>query len=334
MSLVKVSSGRLEKENFFMDSSVSDFLGNGEWSRTTDYFKLHKEVIKRSLPYSEFVIDIRKDIAFLEEDDIFSFFIEDKTNRMGLLEENTKSKEFWRLIYHENFAQIFTSDDGMDWENHGGEFHEYSEELLQGFYQQGGKILTLRNYNVYKSPFLTIWNFKPGTVVRLYSIAGEYIKEREFDASWTCEIFLDYNIKGYLEFFQGDSLVFVSDVKDFEHGDVYLYPSTKLQLLHDGVILDSTTTTLHEYVEKLILRNPENKSIGHVHLKIDNPNLDKIEISRDGQNYYTEMVIDKVEAYEDIPIYLRIIRYTHYSKFEFKEFNVVIYSNATMQGDA
>lgn len=324
MSLVKVLSGKLEKENYFMDSYITDFLGDGIWDFKEDSFSLKNGTIKRILPYNQFMIDIRKDVVFLDEDDMFSFFIEDESNKMGFLEESIKSKEYWRFIYYQNFVQVYTSDDGQIWENHGGEHYEYKQEFLQGFTTKGNKSLTLNNYNIYKSPYITIQNFKPGTTVKLYNKDGMYIKQRNFKEDYTCEMFLDYNIEGYLEFYFDNELLYTSNVRFFEHGDTYLFYDIRLQLLHNEVVLENETTVLYEYIEKLTLRNVENIVINNITLKVNNPNLDKIELSLNEETYNTEIIINEIKGYEDIPIYLRIIRNKHYKEFNFKKFNITI----------
>lgn len=324
MILVKTSSGRLEQENFFMNPSAADFLSGGSWSATENGFTLSEGIVKRHLPYSEFMLDIRKDAVCLDKDEVFSFFIESQNSRMGLIEEGVESKEYWRFIYNQNFAQIYTSDDGQNFENHGGEYYEYNEHFLQGFEKQGDKDLTLKTYNLYKSPFLTIQNFQPGTIAQIHDRDGNLIKQRTFRDDFTCEIFLDYCLDGYLEFHYNGDLMFRSDIRFFEHGDTFLFCELGVELLHQDVILENQTTILRERVEELVLRNITNKVVNNLILQIVNSNPDKIELSLDGNSYNTKIVVGEIKEYADVPLFLRIMRKQHFTEFRFEEFQIDI----------
>lgn len=325
MGLVRVLKGLLENENFFLTSPMEDFLGKGEWSRDNEYFTLRDGNIKRNMPYDEFMIDIRKDVTSLDKGDSFSFFIENEEGIMGILEENEISKEYLRIIYNDNFIQVYSSDNGLQWENLGGEYYGYNINMLQGFLLRGSKDFVLRDYKVYKNPYVTIQNFSPKTVVKLYNADKMLLKERIFKDDWTCEIFLDYNVNGYLEFYEDEVLILKSDVREFCHGDTYLFTTSNLQLIYKNLVLEDEVTVLADNIEMLTLRNPENKTVNDVKLKVINDNLDTILISMDNKNFYTELTVEEIKAYEDKYLYVKIIKNMHYRNFQVNDFEISIF---------
>lgn len=307
MQLVKIQDGLLEMENFLITSPMEDFLGNGEYHRTPDKFILRNGEVERRINYDEFLIVVDKEATELGPDDRFEFYLSDVTNKSGIEEiYNTEYAKFWKLIYHDGYIQGYKSDDSEKWFNVGGV--KANNPKYQGFKTEG-KELTINNYKVYRGPYITIQNFYPGTLVKLFDLNGQLIKERVFDNNNECNIFLDYPIGGTLEFYnQVGELVYKSNPISFNYGDVFMFTEYNLQLFYKGQLLTHKTTTLYTLLETVILKNNSEEDYHSINIAINNPNNDEIEVSLDNEYFYGGLVIEEIKSKEEIDIYIKITK--------------------------
>ena len=307
MQLVKVKDGLLELENFFITSPMEDFLGNGEYSRTPDEFTLQRGSIERRIDYDEFLILIEKEDMALGPDERYEFYLADDEKREGIEEvHNSEYVKYWKLLYHDGYIQGYKSNNARDWINVGGK--RAKQPKYQGFRVEG-KELTLNNYKVYSSPYITIQNFYPGTLVRLTDVDGNVIKERLFDNNNECNIFLDYPLLGKLEFYDpAMDLLYKSKAINLGYGDIFMFTEYDLQLFYEGQLLTYETTSLYSLIETVILKNNSDETYNNVNISINNPNNDEIKISLDNENFYDELIIVEIESKEEINIYIKITK--------------------------
>lgn len=328
--LKKVESGLLEHENFYMTCNLEDFLGNAIYSRTLDYFELKSGEVKRRFPDSpSFVLDVKKDPKDLQDGDKIIFFLENEYGKIGITEKFGQGENVtdWRIIFHDGFIQTYKSiDDGKTWTNIGGREFLGGRMLYQGFAQEGSTFLTIRDYKLYKSPYLTIQNFTPGHVAKLYDKEGNFLKERAFQDDMTAKIFLDHEVEGYLQIVDPNGQeVYKSQNMTFVFGDVFLYTPYLLELIYNGKGLDYRDTFLNEYNGKFILRNLDIEAYENINLRVDNPTNDDIQISLDGTSYGVFKRIDIIEALSEKDIYFKILKNESSSVFNVKDFTLEIF---------
>lgn len=330
MPLIKVECGLLEEENFYLTSPISDFLGDGIWSRTQEKFILKSGEIKRRLPYKEsFVIDVKKETAELDKFSEFIFFIESNDKKFGIREvKGNENNIYWKIIYSDGFIQIYSSDDNMNWINKGGCDINLGEEIFQGFRVIGKNNLVITDYKVYSSPFLKLQNFEPNTLVHLYNISDTLIKQRLFDSSYECKIFLDCKVKGYLKIFSDstlEKLLYTSPVYDFDLGDVFLFSNEFIQLIYKGKVLTYQTTDLINYNEHFIIKNSSEIQVLNICVEVINPNSDDIKMSLDKESYFNKICIGSLEPNEEKDMYLKITKDLKNPNFSRKQFDIKIY---------
>lgn len=307
MQLVKVEDGLLELENFLTTSPIEDFLGNGEYHRTPEKFILRSGEVERKIKHKELLIVVEKEPTELGPDDRFEFYLSDGKNKSGIEEiYNTEYAKYWKLIYYDGYIQGYKSNDSFNWSNIGG--IRADNPLCQGFKAEG-KELIINDYRVYRSPYITIQNFYPGTLVKLFDAEGNFIKERKFEDNHECNIFLDYPIAGYVELYdQLGELFYKSNPIFFNYGDVFMFTEYNLQLFYKGQLLTHKTTTLYSLLETLVLKNNSEETYKDIEITINNPNSDDIKISLDNEDFAESIVINEINAGEEIELYVRIIK--------------------------
>ncbi|WP_129596045.1 hypothetical protein [Anaerophilus nitritogenes] len=327
MRLIKVEDGLSEHDNFMLNSSIEDFLGNGEYTRTLNEFILKSGEIKRNFNFNDFVIEIKKDSVELSKEDEFLFFIETKRGQFGIKESQGEGlSKYWKLVLSDGFIQSYTSIDGLEWINIGGVPLENQYIKYQGFSQKGKNPLIIRDYKLYKSPYITINNFLPGTKVKLIAENNTLVKERIFDENMEAKIFLDYCFLGQFEFYDlEDNLILRSGPLNLKYGDRYLYTSHNLQLIHDGKVLFCETENLKTLQEILFLKNPSEDTYEHINLKVSHNTSDVIELSIDKQNYSDHLIIDTINPGEEIKIQLRILKDKQRIHFGVNDFSIDIF---------
>lgn len=330
MNFIKVKNGLLEEENFFLNSPASDFLGDGIWSRTNKRFTLKSGEIKRKLPDSYvngFMIVVKKDSVLMDRNSIFKFFIENNETKIGIEESySSEVNEYWKIIYYNEFIQVYSSNDGKIWKNNGGSNIKLEGDIFQGFSVHGKKELILSNYKVYNSPYLKLQNYEPGVKVYLYDENDNLINERVFNKDYECDIFIDYDLNGYIKLFKDDNLIHTSSCQSFLQGDVFLFSSNNLQLIYQENILDYNTIFLEEKEEKFILKNSGDTEVFNINIDISkNNNEDKIYLSYDRTNYLDKLNIDSLKSNEEIEFYIKIMRENQNKSFQVKYFDINIY---------
>lgn len=326
MPIVKVEHGLLEEENFYLASPVMDFLGNGSWSRTEERFRLKSGNVKRRLPYPVFMIDVKKEAVELTDGDYFEFFISADNGAAGIKEEaGNEPITDWRIAYYDKFIQVYASaDNGLTWENKGGENVDFEGEIYQGFRKAGNQDLVITEYKVYRSPYLTLQNFQTGDIARLTLTNGSVL-ERTFDEWYECGFFLEQETSGSVAVYKDNECIFTSGIIEFTPGDVFLHTSDCIQLIYKERVLNYKTTELNTSNESFIIKNAGLNEAIDVHLSIINTCNDTVEISLDGNSWDSLLRIDKLEPNEEKEVLLRIIKDPSEAKFRVNHFDISIY---------
>lgn len=311
MQLIKVSSGLLEQEDFLITSPMEDFLGEGDFIRDLESFTLLKGEIERRIPYENFLITVDKEVNSLGPYDLFEFYVCNGNKKAGIQEYyNNYHPGYWKLIYQDGYVQGYTSEDKKQWTLAGGKRLE--DVKYQGFKTIGNR-LTLKNYKVFSSPYLTIKNYFSGTLVELVDLEGNVLKTRQFDDNMECNIFLDYPVRAKLIFKDTiGEVLYSSPYMNFTYGDEYICSAYNLQLFYKGRLLTYETTTLQGLLELLVLRNgssEDNYKDLTLEIRSLNNNLDTIEISFDKEDGYSDkLLLSNLSPGEEKEIYIRIAK--------------------------
>lgn len=333
MPLIKIQEGLLERDNFYLTSSFSDFLGNGTYAKSLGYFELKQGEIKRNFTYKEFVIEVIKDNKTLQKEESYSFFIEvlnkdGELKEIGLCETQGEANiTHWRITCYENFIQTYISLDGVNWENTSGTKLIDMKIVYQGFKVKGETSLVFTDYRVYHNPFITLQNFEEDFKVELYSATDALIKTRLFDANMEAHIFIDNNVEGYFKVYDyTNNLIFTSQKYVLSMGGVYVYTPYELEMTYKGNVIGYGPTHLGKNLQLLQLKNIgtelyENLKV--VHLKATS-DKDIIELSLDGLTYTVSLNIASLALGEVQDIYVRITKDDVYD-FMVNEFELRIY---------
>jgi len=326
MPLNKVKHGLLEEDNFYLTSSVTDFLGNGIWSRTDGEFILKSGTVKRRLPYRNFVIDVKKKASGISESAYFEFFIEYDNGKLGIREEyGNEPVTDWRIIYYEGFIQIYVSeDDGLSWQNKGGADIELEGDIFQGFSVKGEQELIIMDYKLYCAPYLIIQNFRPGSFLQLID-ADNNIRERIFDENYECSIFLNNQTLGRVKVFENENLIYESKNIKFIPGDVFLFSEKSIQLIYNEKVLDYNTTQINQHEESLTIKNAGDEDVFDIHIEVINKNKDAITLSFDGEIYYESLHVERLLVEEEMDFLVKIEKSDMSGNFFVKNFDINIY---------
>lgn len=328
MPLIKQQKGLLEQDNFYLTSSFSDFLGSAQYGRNDHYFELKRGEIKRHFIYDEFVIDVKKEPKILDKKDKHSFFIETSLGQIGL-EELTGTEQItnWRILCYDRFMQVYESiDDGETWINKGGYKLKEDEKILyQGFRQEGESFLKFTEYKVYGSPFLYLQNFSKGFKSILYDEEHQELEQMVFNDNMTAQIFLDKPIKGYVKIYDTTSdLVCTSRIEKFDIGDRYAFTPYELEVVYEGNTLEYGPTYLGDIeVTRMKLVNKSKEIYPNITLLLTNVQVDVVQLSFDGNNYFDDIKVEKLDAGEEKIFYIKIIK-KFTNEFIVREFELKI----------
>lgn len=314
MKLVKIEDGLLEYENFFTTSPSEDFLGENQYSRTSNVFILKEGYVERPFTYNEFVIVVEKEGVEIKEGDSFKFYTRMKHQVAGIEEtvcmgdSPMQSYKYWKLIRHSSFIQGYVSDDGVNWLNQGG--GESFPNELQGLSVEGEAELKIKDYKVYRNPFLRIYNFPENTFAELVDSFGEVLYEQYADENELIEFFLKSPINAKVRFYdEGKNFLYETEIMYFQYGDVFVKKSKDIELIYKGVVVDYNPTMLHALTERMILKNTSStETYNDLFVQIINPTIDDIKISLDSLNYDSNVIINTLAPQEEVEMFVRILK--------------------------
>lgn len=324
MQLLKVSDGLLEVENFYLTSSFSDFLGEGTTHRDSGLFYIDVNTkIERNFNYSEFLIEIEKENWInINKADVFQFYVIHNNEEYGV-EDNFKNlqSQYQKIIYNDKYLQCYVSDDNLNWVNVGGLFLDSIDK--QGFKKSSANPIILKNYKVYKNPFLTIQNFDENVKVELYDSSNNKLKERLFDSSRKCEIYLDSCLNGHFKFYDtSGNLIYQSQTMYLKYGDVYFLNPYSIELIYRGVVLDDSPTCLYDFTEEVILKNISTTGETYTDLNITTKTKfdDTVLLSLDNVIFSNSVIVNTISPNDEVSIYIQITKGLTNHNFECRDF--------------
>ncbi len=333
MPLIKIQEGLLERDNFYLTSGFSDFLGNGTYTRKSGAFELKQGEIKRNFYFQDFVIEVRKEEAILNPNESHFFFVEvinrqtRVLQKIGLYEDQQAHATHWKIICHDQFIQTYVSQDGLNWNNIGGYKLIDEEVVYQGFEVKGETALTFTDYRVYHNPFVTLLNFDEGYKAELYNLNDDLIKTRLFEEDMMVTLFLDDNLEGYFKVYDlTGQLVYTSPSDSLEMGSIYSYTPYDLEITYKGDVIGYGPTHLKSNLQMLQLKNVGSEAYYNLRLipfKATSKE-DVIELSLDGVTYADKVIIETLEVQQVQDIYVRITKENEYD-FEVHSFEIKIY---------
>lgn len=324
--LIKVEDGLIEEENFLLTSPVEDFLGNAEYSRTPDKFILKQGKIERNCRHNEFVIEIQKEISELGESDRHAFFCRNKESTAGMEEiSGQEAFPYWKIVCWGGWMQTYKSENRQEWNNAGG--IPWTDTLYQGFEVEGDIPCTIQEYKVYKTPYIKIQNFPPGTKVQLLDDQDKFIKERVFDDLGTVRILLDFCMEGKLAFYdREENEIYTTGKLKLKYGDVYMETPYNIQMRYKGSAMEWRTTTLESTKDIVELVNLSEDNYSNLRVRVikSAENSDTVIISLDDVTYFDEVNIESLLAHESRDIYIRIICDAEKNNYATKQFDLEV----------
>ncbi len=325
MPLVKCNDGMIEGENFYLASSV-DFLGNNMECYVMDnYFVLSKGSIERSLLHNTFVIEVKKKYNTTSSKDAAFFYISNG-EKFGILEKySTEQKDYcyWKIIYYDNFIQTYKSLDGQLWENIGGV--KVDNISLQGFEVTGKTPFMFSDYKLYKTPYITIYDYPNNYKMQLIDTSNDIIKQGTFYNN-ECKIFLDYCFKGKIRILDANNnLVSSTDLIDLHYGDEFYLSDYNIELYY-GKNKVKDTTLIKTPLEILTIKNVSDTSYRNLNINITKPdnNYDIIGLSLDATDFNTSINIEELRSNESKDIYIKIESTNKSANILHKNFNLNI----------
>ncbi|MHB9924559.1 hypothetical protein [Clostridium botulinum] len=334
MTLLKISDGLLEVDNFYLTSSFSDFVGSSLVNRDVGTGKiklLSNSIIERKFNYNEFVIDFHKsNFKNMEIGDYAMIYLGNKEYTFGIKDEKKKEKvdeqnEYWRILKRDNYVQAYSSADGINYKNIGGV--EYSESITkQGFQKYCDEDLTLNEYKVYKNPYVTILNYNEDYMCELYDKYNNLIQVRKFNSDMECKFFIEYIFIGYIIIKDLDeNIVFQSDLMKFSFGDVYINSPYNFEIRYNNkVVTDKQYGILESYKEVITIKNKDTKDYKDIVISTESISNDLIELSLDDKSYNKELKIENFQSQEAKEIYIRITRKDSDTNYYIRNFQLLV----------
>lgn len=327
MRLVKVEDGLLEHTNYFLNAPIGDFLGDFLCSRTADTFILRSGYVERKFPYNEYVIVVERDSIPLDEGEVFKFYTRKGSQVAGLVEKKedefdiTTSATHWKLIRHGGFIQGYASyDNGETWINKGG--GEAIQSDIQGFSIEGSQQLKIKDYRVYRSPYVRFYNFEKGTTAIAYDSLGREVIRRVADEDDLIEIYLENPIVLRIAFYdKNNQLITETPLMEFKYGDTFFMYPYDIEFYYKGLVLDYKPTKLHTRHEMVEMKNlSPTQTYKNLKLTIVHNTVDTIRISLNNIDFYEELIVPSIAPNQVIPIYIKIDKNPNYPSYGIRKF--------------
>lgn len=328
MRLIKIEDGLLEQEDFFLTSPLGDLIGDFQYYRTANEFTLTSGFVERQFPYENFVIVVEKDDKVLNSEDSFRFYMREGHNISGLIEEKESGQspaKFLKIIQYAGGIQGYLSEDGKSWKNKGGGELE-TNFGIQGFSVEGETPLTIKNYSVYRSPYISIYNVPLGDKVQLVNSSGDVINERVANTEDHVELFLEHTVLGRMRHVSSEGEVLSeTSLMELKYGDVFFKYDYEIVVEYKGLVLDHNPTRLKSRKEKIVVRN-ESVAETYKDLKIhvNNETVDEIKISYNNEEFYDFLDLSSIEPQEEIEVYIRIVKNPSYPSWGIRKFGIEI----------
>lgn len=310
MRLVKIQDGLLEQDDFFKVTPFSEFLGKFQYTRSDGIFTLKEGFIERRLEHENYVIVVEKENDILGQDDELYFYVREDYHRSGIIEtkkDGLANVSFWKLIRHEGFIQSYTSSNGTSWSHRGG--GEIGQTSVQGFQVEGNTELRLKNYSIYRNPYVTVHGFQEGQVAYIEDIDGNIMVERIFDADGAVELMLEHPLEGRIRVTNSMGVTFYeSALMELKYGDAYVITDYRLELYYKGSLIEHKPTVLNTLKEIVVVKNVSDGVYENIQFKAIVPSTDTVTVSLNDVDYSEAVVLPSIEPLEEVPLYVQIVK--------------------------
>ncbi|PJI07031.1 MULTISPECIES: hypothetical protein [Clostridium] len=326
MKLLKIEDGKIDG-NFYLTSDFTDFLGSANVKRDTvnnTVSLISNTNIERKFNFDEFVIEIKKqNWGEYEDNDFNECYVGTDNGIYGIIDDKDGEESYWKLLVQEGYIQVYSSDDGISWTNCNGV--KLPDKITrQGFKKQGAKDFVLQDYNVYKNPYVTIFNFPKGTTAVLQDKDGNEIKREIFDDSMQVQIYLDSCMQGKLSFLDSSKVViYTTDIINLQYGDVYCFSKYDLEVIYKGKVV-SNPEMLDSLYEKISITNIGSSAYSDIKVGIDNYGNDLIQLSLDKAIFLDTITINNIQPNESIDIYIKITKLIDNYNYTARNFQLII----------
>lgn len=330
MPLIKCTNGIIEEENFYLTYATDFLQNNNEYFIKDNIFTIISGTIERNFLYKEFIIELKSKYKPNNSDSIFFYVKDINRQRIGIL-KNLDSEEadnqyiFWKIISYKGFLQVYNSTDSIHWLNLGG-CKLKNPITVQGFELKGNTPFLLEEYKVYTNPYLNIYNYPRGYKVNLVDENNNILYSGVFNNLKQCSIFLEHCFKGKIQIFNTENnLTHQTELIDINYGDEYSLFPYDIEMYYGNSKVHSSETLLNNSTDKIIIKNVSNEIYSNLKVSITNEinNMDKIQISIDGVNFFDNLIIDSLEANQSKELYIDIENNSDLDKV-YKKFNINI----------
>lgn len=329
MILLKIEDGKREVDNFYLSSSFSDYAGSSTVTRDpvqNTVSLISNDKIERLFPYEEFVVEVKKqNWGTYNPKDFNECYIGTVNNRCGIIDDTQGEHPYWKLLREDGYIQVYSSEDGKQWENIGG---DKIEEVIasQGFQKNGDKPFVLESYKVYKRSYITLLNFPQNTIAVLKDELGNEIRRRIFDENLQCEIFLDSCMKGQLVFLDpSNNVIYTSFIIDLQYGDIYILSPYELEIIYHNSPV-SSPTMLDSLSEAITIKNisSTNETYSNLTISTKDESEDIIQLSFDGKTFTDTLSLPEIKPEQEIIVYVNIYKSINNHNFQVRDFQLIL----------
>lgn len=322
--VIRIENGLIEKNNHFLSSKLTDFIGTSSFVRDDKEFTITNGFFERNFKYIQYVVIVNKENNRLGYGDSYGIYTRYQGRRSGLIEKGETENDFeitathWKIVSYDGFIQTYLSYDNMnEWiASGGGQLIEPTD--IQGFYvETKDKPLVVKDYKVYKTPYIKFINLPIGYYVQIFDNKNKQLHLKKALNGY-CEIYLDKPlIDVYFKILnEREVSVYTSDKIDINLGDVFSDSKYDLEVFyHNNLIETYSNNFMPTYREMVTIKNIGDKVYENikVNVNIDDDNIDTVEICLatdvpQEDDYKSSVVIGKLGIGEIQNIYMRVTK--------------------------
>lgn len=315
MKLKKVEDGLIEHNNYFIETPIGDLLGDFRGSKTGNTFILYEGRVERPFPHNDFVIIVKKDPKPLTPANQLKLYTRSKDKVYGLLEtgkvDNYETNSEWKLVRHEDFIQGYIKNQDQEWVNMGGA-DVSSDTEFQGFSVEGDTELIMRSYEVYSSPYISLYNVPLDYSAEAFDKDGNSIFEKRYASEeGVIELYVTDVQEGKIILYNTDGTrAYETAIMNLKYGDRFMLVDHDLELRYKGRVLDHHPTFLGQRKELVYLVNTsDRRAYEKTLVSVYNPDgRDEITISLDNVEFSDKVKIPLMRPNHTQDIFVNIKR--------------------------
>lgn len=310
--LIRIRNGLLEAENFYKNATVGNLVGNIAWHRAEDKFYLDtNDKIERFFSHESFYIYLEKELQNpnnIKENDTFIFYVgsDNSNNEYGIQEDfSTGFYKYNKIIFYNRILQLSISNDNINWDTIGGINLTDSNELInrQGFRKNTVSPMVLNNYQVYRSPYVSLIGYSSGLILKIYKKNLEDETKEDlytynvFNEQGEADFFLEFPNEFRMEVYdaENDNVIFSSGYLLIYPGDRFIDSEYNLEYIYDDRTLPHEEITAFESINnKIQIKNVSNETYTNLIIYGTTPNNDLVKLSLNPDALYFQYT-DKIE---------------------------------------